>query len=100
MLTPPPKMTSRCSSAESMNPYDSPPDAPRETDATETRAPNSDPDDLRKKQLALVIRLMVLSVATTLISAMVAVFAGFDLVSSSLLVALILGIGFTVSWKI
>jgi hypothetical protein len=85
--------------ASRMNPYDSPSSIDREPGSAGSSDPRENPDDLHKRQISLIIRLILLSIATVLISIIGRVVIGNGLVPLSMIVALILGLVFTVPWK-
>jgi hypothetical protein len=78
-----------------MNPYQSRPHDQVNADMP----PPVDADELRKKQMRLVIRLAVLAAVTTAISLAAIVLVGFQMMPIALVIALVLGIFFTVAAK-
>ncbi len=84
-----------------MNPYQTPPDGNDDSasDLGAKEHPRESDEELRRRQLQLVIRLGGLSVVTTVAAVTLFVVTGFDATTSAVLLALVLGIGFTVSWR-
>ena len=91
------------------NPYQTPPVPDKASDSGRQSLGHYPPvqnlseeeaEQLRRRQMRLVIRLAVLSVATTVAAVAAVIVAGFEPVSSAIVIALILGIGFTVVWKV
>lgn len=81
-----------------MNPYQTPPRAERSSDST-SRTTVESSDELKKRQMRLVLRLGILSVVTTVAAVVTFLVTGFEPTTTAVLIALILGIGFTVSWR-
>lgn len=81
-----------------MNPYQTPPRAERSSDSTGRPTVESS-DELKKRQMRLVLRLGILSVVTTVAAVVTFLVTGFEPTTTAVLIALILGIGFTVSWR-
>ncbi len=79
-----------------MNPYDSP-NEPR--DPTDRPIYHHDPEELAARQKALLVRLGLLAVLTTVISLIGIFIMGLAVVPISILVALVTGILFTVKPK-
>lgn len=92
-----------------MNPYQSaPPSSPDPESKSEGAAASggsgeeqtSRDAELARRQIRLVIRLAILSVATTVATIAAFIVSGFEPIATAVSLALILGIGFTVSWKV
>ena len=85
-----------------MNPYQSASSSDSDPDSKSDvvgAAPDAD-EELARRQIRLVIRLAILSVATTVSAITAFIVSGFEPVTTAVALALILGIGFTVSWKV
>jgi hypothetical protein len=88
-----------------MNPYQSAPSEACQSDADsgsqEGRVARRDAhNELARRQIRLVIRLAFLSVATTGAAVTAFIVSGFEPITTAVALALILGIGFTVAWKV
>ena len=85
-----------------MNPYQSAPpsDSDPNSNSDGGGAPPSCSEELARRQIRLVIRLAILSALTTVAAMAAFIVSGFEPVTTAVAMALILGIGFTVSWKV
>lgn len=85
-----------------MNPYQSAPPSDSDPDSKSegVGATPSSSEELARRQIRLVVRLVILSVATTVSAIAAFIVSGFEPVTTAVALALILGIGFTVSWKV